>query len=436
MATSSSDLWAQAQRCINDQKPKEAICYLAELVNQSPTDRNARMALAMSLGDAGNPAGALKIMRLQAERLVHDGYLLPAIAVIQQGLARSPGEKGLSTLLDRLHVRGAHAKAGTLAVPPPLPPKRQSTAGANAAELLRMAVDERVAKVTEIGCELPAAGPAAKPVPLPLFGELDAEAFTATVKQLHYKRANQGTKLLEEGAIGDSLIILISGHVAVSKGQTVVGQLQSGAVIGEMALITRAPRSATVTVSEPVEYFELSRADVATLTQTQPKVMQELAAYCRGRLLMNLLRTSPVFSHFDEATRMSLLQRFRTTTIQPGDQVITAGQQGEGLYVIATGKAQVQARDASGKAVLLATLGPGDVFGEISLVKRRPATADVIATDTLGAIVLPAADFQKVLNDFPEVHKFLDNLSDKRIAASRDLVGDDVVIDPDDIVVL
>jgi CRP-like cAMP-binding protein len=152
---------------------------------------------------------------------------------------------------------------------------------------------------------------------------------------------------------------------------------------------------------------------------------------------MNLLRTSPIFSHFDEPTRMSLLQRFRTVTIQPGDQVISAGQQGEGLFIIATGKAQVQARDAAGKAVLLATLGPGDVFGEISLVKQRPAMADVIATDILGAIMLPAADFQKVLAEFPEVHKYLDTLSDKRIAASRDIIDDsDQVVDPDDIVVL
>jgi CRP-like cAMP-binding protein len=202
-----------------------------------------------------------------------------------------------------------------------------------------------------------------------------------------------------------------------------------------MALITRAKRSATVTATDVVEYFELGRTEVAQLTQHEPKVMQELAAYCRNRLLMNLLRASPLFSRFDEATRVSLLGHFQTQTIGSGDACIAAGQPGTGLYVIATGRAQVQARDADGKSVLLATLGPGDVFGEISLIKQRPATADVIAIETLGVIVLPPAHFQQVLAKFPDVRTYLESLSDQRLAATQDAVGEGYV-DPDDIIVL
>lgn len=435
MATASPDLWTQARRTIDEGKPAEAICYLAELVSTSPQDKDARLQLAMSLGDAGNPAGALKVIRMLGDRLVHDGYLLPAIAVAHRGMQSAPNDKGLTTLLERMHVRGAHAKAGKLAVPPPLPPRRKASAAATASELIVLPKEERLARVAEVGTDFPPQGPAGETVPLPLFGELDTQAFIATVRTLKFKRADAGTAIIEEGAPGDSLVILISGHVSVAKKGIEVGKLTSGAVIGEMALITRAPRSATVTATEPVEYFELGRAEVATLTKNEPKVMQELAAYCRSRLLLNLLRTSPLFSHFDEQTRVSLLGRFRTITIPSGERAITTGQNGEGLYVIATGRAQVQARDADQKSHLLATLGPGDVFGEISLIKKRPATADVIAIETLGAIFLPASDFQQVLSEFPEVHKFLDTLSDQRISATQAQVGD-VYVDPDDLVVL
>ncbi|MBC7794825.1 MAG: cyclic nucleotide-binding domain-containing protein, partial [Clostridia bacterium] len=433
--TASPDLWSQARRTIDEGKPAEAICYLAELVSTSPQDKDARLQLALSLGDAGHPAGALKVIRLLGDRLVHEGYLLPAIAVVHRGLQSSANDKGLIATLERLHVRGAHAKAGKLAVPPALPPRKKSTAAATSSELITLAKEERLARVAEVGADFPPQGPPGAILPLPLFGELDTSAFIATLRLLKYKRVQSGVKIIEEGAPGDSLIVLISGQVTVSKKGTELGKLSSGAVLGEMALITRAPRSATVMATEEVEYFELGRSEVSTLTKNEPKVMQELAAYCRSRLLMNLLRTSPLFSHFDETTRMSLLGRFRTITIGSGDQVIQAGQTGEGLYVIATGRAQVQARDADGKSHLVATLGPGDVFGEISLIKKRPATADVIAIETLGAIFLPAADFQQVLAEFPEVHAFLDSLSDKRISATQAQVGD-VYVDPDDLVVL
>jgi CRP-like cAMP-binding protein len=430
-----TDLYQQARRAIDERKHGEAICYLAEIVSTSPMDRDARVQLAVSLGDAGNPAGALKTIRTLAERLIHEGFLLPAIAVIQQGLARMSNEKSLLGLLERMHVRGAHAKAGTLATPPPLPPKRTASKASSAAELLRLSMEERLPRVAEIACEWPPMGPPAQTVPLPLFGELDAQAFVATVQRLKYKRARAGEKVIEEGAPGDSLIVIISGNVDVLKGTTKVGQLGSGAVLGEMALITRAKRSATVTATEVVEYFELGRAEVAQLTQQEPKVMQELAAYCRNRLLMNLLRASPLFSRFDEQTRVNLLGHFKTQTIGSGDACIAAGSPGTGLYVIASGRAQVQARDSDGKSVLLATLGPGDVFGEISLIKQRPATADVIAIETLGVIVLPPDDFQQVLAKFPDVRKYLDALSDQRLAATQDAVGEGYV-DPDDIIVL
>lgn len=435
MATDTAELWARARQLMEKRKPGEALCHLAELVSASPLDRDARLALAIALWDAGHQAGALKVMRALAERMVHDGYLLPAIAVIQHGLQRAGDEPSLVALLQRLHVRGARAKAGMLAVPPPLPPRKQAGGATSAEALLAMAPEERFARATEIGSQLPPAGPAATPMPLPLFGELATPAFIATVKRLHYRRVPAGTRIIEEGAPGDSLIILISGQVAVSKQGTTVGQLGSGAVLGEMALITRSPRSATVTAADQVEYFMLGRADVGELSKHEPKVLQELVAYCRSRLLLNLLRTSPLFSRFDEATRVRLLERFQTVTLPAGENAVTQGQPGTGLYVIATGRVQVQVASVDGGSVVVATLGPGDVFGEISLLKNQPATADVIATETVGAVVLPAADFQQVLAQYPDVRKYLETLSSERLKASQLAAGAEDV-DPDDLVIL
>ncbi len=436
MTDSITNLWAKADSSLQAKQPADAICYLAELVSASPLDRDARLRLAVTLGDAGNPAGALRIIRALAERLVHDGYMLPAILVIRQGLHHAGDDSRLLELLQRLHVRGVRAKAGNLVVPPPLRPKKQASAAVSAAELLTLSKEDRLARVAEIGSDFPSAGAAVVPQPMPLFCELDTSAFVATVKRLRYRRVAAGMPIIEEGAPGDSLLIIISGNVKISKGGTEVAEIGPGAVLGEMALITHAPRSASAVAASQVEYFELGRAEVGELANSEPKVLQELVGYCKSRLLLNLLRTSPLFSRFDEDTRIRLLGRFQTVTLEAGQRAIAQGQSSAGLFVIATGSVQVQVAGDTGDAVLVATLGPGEVFGEISLLKNQPATADVIAQNTVGAVVLPAADFQQVLQEYPEARHYLESLSADRLQASYLAVAESGFIDPDDVVVL
>jgi CRP-like cAMP-binding protein len=201
-----------------------------------------------------------------------------------------------------------------------------------------------------------------------------------------------------------------------------------------MALITNASRSATAVAMEDVEYFELGRAEVGQLAKREPKVLQELVAYCRRRLILNLLRTSPLFAQFDENTRGRLLERFQTVTFQAGQEVISRGQPASGLYVIASGSVQVQVPTDDGGTTFVATLGPGEVFGEISLLRGGGATADVIASDTVAALLLPAATFQQVAAEFPQVVRYLTTLTADRLQASADAAL--AMADPDDLVVL
>jgi CRP-like cAMP-binding protein len=436
MANAPETLWNQASSALQAGRPADAICYLAEIINAQPADRLARLTLAGALGNAGNAAGALKIMRALAERLAHDGELLPAMVVVRHGLQYAPEDPGLLQVLQRIHIRGARVKAGNVAVPPPLRPRKAPVEAASAETLLQLSPAERLTRVAELGCEFPAAGPAAAPVPLPLFCELDTPVFVEVVKRLRYNRVAAGTPLLQEGQPGDSVLIVASGKATVTKAGTPLAQLGPAAVIGEMALITRAPRSATVTADEPVEYLELARADVRELAKVQSKVADELSAYCRSRLLQNLLRTSPLFSRFDEATRLSLLGRFATATFEAGETIIAQGQAASGLYIIASGEAEVCIANEAGEMVTVAKLGPGEVFGEISLIKNQAATAYVTARNTVGALVLANAEFYRVVAEHPEVRQYLETLTADRLKASREACEASGVVDADDIIVL
>ncbi|MBN1959651.1 MAG: cyclic nucleotide-binding domain-containing protein, partial [Deltaproteobacteria bacterium] len=368
----------------------------------------------------------------------HEGQLLAAMIVVLHGLEHARNDQGLLQVLERIHVRGMRAKAGNLAMPPPLRPTNNTNvmACANAAELLSLGLAERLTKAGEIGCSLPPAAPGAAPVALPLFCELDTQVFTAVVRSLSYHRVPAGADLLKEGDMGDSLLILASGMASVSKNGAVLAKLGPGSVVGEMALITRAPRSATVTADEFCEYFELSRQNVHNIAKLEPKVADELQAYCRGRLLQNLLRSSPLFARFDEQTRIDILSRFKTITFEAAEGIIVQGQLSPGLYLIASGEVDVKIANSDGEMVHVATLKPGEVFGEISLIKKQPATAYVTARNTVGALVLTADEFEFVLQEHPGVREYLVTLTADRLQASREALDASGFIDDDDLILL
>ncbi|MBI5508042.1 MAG: cyclic nucleotide-binding domain-containing protein [Deltaproteobacteria bacterium] len=436
MATDHDALTTEVDRALKAGKPAEAICYLAQIVEEHPNDRHARLALAVALGDAGNGQGALKIIQALADRLAHDGYLLPAMVVVRHGLQHAGDDQRLVGILRRIHVRGVRAKAGNLPMPPPLKPKKGALSQATAAELLALPLAARLEKVAALGADLPAAGEAAIPLPMPLFGELEEDAFLETVKHLHYRRVAAGTKLLEEGKVGNTLLVLAAGHAVVSKGGTELAKLGPGSVLGEMAIITGAPRSATATADGEVEYFELARADVAELAQKKPKIAEELLEYCRKRLIGNLLRTSPLFARFDETTRYLLLDRFQRRGYGPGQKVIEQGKPGTGLFVIASGEVEISVAKEGGEAVVVANLGPGEVVGEIALLQDTPTTANVIARGQVGALFLPRADFQKVLEENPKAKEYLQTLSADRLKASAAAKDESEVLDADELIVL
>jgi CRP-like cAMP-binding protein len=84
--------------------------------------------------------------------------------------------------------------------------------------------------------------------------------------------------------------------------------------------------------------------------------------------------------------------------LAPGQVALRAGTTVDDLYVVATGKVEVHAKVAGKGVNLVGELGPGEVFGEISLLEKSVAGATIKAGEA-GAIVLliPEAPFQVLI---------------------------------------
>jgi CRP-like cAMP-binding protein len=82
---------------------------------------------------------------------------------------------------------------------------------------------------------------------------------------------NEGDVLCHEGRLGREAFVIISGEVEVSRGADHLATLGAGAVVGEMALLDRSPRTATVTAAGTVEALVMNAQEFASLL-TEPSV--------------------------------------------------------------------------------------------------------------------------------------------------------------------
>ncbi len=111
-------------------------------------------------------------------------------------------------------------------------------------------------------------------------GQLDALA--ATARRVDYDR---GSTLMREGDSDDSLVVIADGavNVSVAGRPETVATLGEGDIVGEMSLLTGAPRSATVTVVRPVVAFEIGKDDLEPLLIMSPSLFERFAAMVEQR---------------------------------------------------------------------------------------------------------------------------------------------------------
>ena len=144
-----------------------------------------------------------------------------------------------------------------------------------------------------------------------------------------------------------------------------------------------------------------------------PEVAVELAAHCRRRMVANLVRTSPVLLAVDPVERPPLVETFETSVFEKGERLITEGEEPSGLHLIASGEVAVVGHEA-GEPFVIATLGVGEVVGEVALVLRRKANADVVAVHPTVTLHLPREDFLTLIRDHPAILQGLYMLAVKR----------------------
>jgi len=270
---------------------------------------------------------------------------------------------------------------------------------------------------------------------VPIFSDLPRVAFAQLAGRVSLVRAPGGAAVLREGEPGTSLYAVASGAVRVEKagadGRPIpLARLGEGSFFGEMAILSGEPRAATVLAESDCELIEI-RADVLLeLAREHPGVVPALARFYRRRLLANAMATSPLFRSFARADRAALMARFRTREVAEGTAVVTEGEPSDGLYVVLSGALDVWKR-RNGELARAGALREGDVFGEMSCLRKGPAAASVTAARRAILLRLPRSDFDELVMAYPQVLELVSDLTDERQQSLEAVASGQAAFDDD-----
>ena len=121
----------------------------------------------------------------------------------------------------------------------------------------------------------------------------------------------------------------------------------------------------------------------------------------------DVLRQAPLFSALDDEAASALHASMAETKLRRGDVLFHEGDSGDKLYIVLEGKVKLGRTSSDGRENLLAILGPGQMFGELSLFDPGPRSGTVTAVTDCTFASLSHEDLLKWLEGRPVVARGL-----------------------------
>jgi PPM family protein phosphatase len=127
---------------------------------------------------------------------------------------------------------------------------------------------------------------------VPIFARLSERELLRVMQIAQTRTVAAGETLIREGDRGSELFVMLSGHVGVSRGGSMLTRLGQGENFGEMALIRSVPRSATITAESACEVLIIKRADFFDMLRSDHEIGVKMLWQFLGVLADRLDQTS------------------------------------------------------------------------------------------------------------------------------------------------
>lgn len=424
---------AHAHRLDGDQ---EAALRLAVLCARAAPEAPGPVALiARILVDEERPFPLLRVAERLVDAFIRRGDLAAAVVASTVALDAGEPQRPLLATVARAFAKDSGRIGRGSITPPPFPhvPPDEELAKFSGERLF-----EQAEQVLSSYLEAPDPLPDDGGVPaLPLFGALEARELEQLLAAVRVEEVSDGHEIVRQGDAGNEAFVLARGLLKVVRreggDETVLAQLGPGSIFGEMALLSESPRSASVVALEPAQLLVLARDELERAADEAPALSRELAAFCHARMHANLVRHARVLGGLSLEQRKQLLSELPSRLFERRERLIEREQEASSIYLLASGAVSISVPE-DGERLVLATLGPGEVVGEMSLILRRPASADVTALYPTVAYAIGRDQLPTLMRAYPRLLVELYALATRRDEEIRAATGDEA-LSADDILV-
>ena len=186
----------------------------------------------------------------------------------------------------------------------------------------------------------------------------------------------------------DKMYFLVEGEVDLTVNKAQVGVVRNGEIFGEMALITRMPRTATARAKTDCRLYALDKDQLHTALRAAPEfgllLMSIMITRLRDTIASSSANGKPSGEDdskdsgvFDKKLLDKLVDELDDSARIPYKEkrvIMEEGQAGVLMYVVQEGYVEIAIHNN-----VVATIGPGGMFGEMALITRAERVASAIA---------------------------------------------------------
>lgn len=141
------------------------------------------------------------------------------------------------------------------------------------------------------------------------------------------------------------------------------------------------------------------------------------------------LRRAPLFAGLGEESAAELQDKLSSVRVHRGETLFREGTEGDKVYVVLTGKMKLVKASADGRENLLAVIGPGEMFGELSLFDPIPRTSSAVAVSDSELAALAHKELRPWISAHPDVALQLLRALAQRLRRTNELMADLVFTD-------
>ncbi len=255
----------------------------------------------------------------------------------------------------------------------------------------------------------------------PLGHALGAAGSQALAARLRRRTLDAGAVLFRQGDAGEQLYLVLAGRLlATIAGEggaaQPLGEIGPGELVGESALLTGAPRSATVQSLQACVLAALDAQAWGELRSSLPALEATIARSVAWRArasearhfrpdaawIGTWLARSALLAGAEPAALAALERELMWQVVPGGEQLVEEGEPGACMWFVVRGRFLATVRRDGGAVEAVGEIGPGECVGEMALLSDAPRSATVKALRDAELLRLPKSAFDRLAGAHPQ----------------------------------